>query len=153
MDGSKPFGTVHGERAPGDPHQHVHYYQDGLPFDAGRLLLAEMIEGDERLTALAAKKLARQAKQPVTVAAASIDGDDGDNPQDIDDDETAEDDTNLEMWLTGEAKYIFANVRNAIAARYQKRVISIADAVMFLVGEQKVVPADKLAPQYRTFID
>jgi hypothetical protein len=83
MDGSKYFSTVHGERPPGDPLQHVHFYQDGLPFDAGRLLLTEMIEGDERLKALAAKKLSRQKKQVVAVVDADIDSVDGDHsPQD-----------------------------------------------------------------------
>lgn len=149
MDGGKPFSTVHGDRPPGDPHQHVHYYQDGLPFSASRVLLADMIAGDERLVALAAKKLSRQKKQIATV----IPDDDGASPQDIPDDEDDEDDDdgdiNIEMWLTGEAKYIFAKIRAVVADRYKKRVNSIQDAVMFLAGEQQIVPVERLCPAFK----
>jgi hypothetical protein len=153
MDGSKYFSTVHGERPPGDPLQHVHFYQDGLPFDAGRLLLTEMIEGDERLKALAAKKLSRQKKQVVAVVDADIDSVDGDHsPQDQSDDED-DSDINLELWLTGEAKYDFKEVRAAIADRYQKRgVNSTRDAVEFLVSEQKIVPVERLCAGFQLLL-
>jgi hypothetical protein len=152
MDGSKYFSTVHGERPPGDPLQHVHFYQDGLPFDAGRLLLTEMIENDERLKALAAKKLSRQKKQVVAVVETDDDGDH--TPQDVDDDEDDNDsDVNLEMWLTGDVKYIFAKIRATIADRYQKRGInSIDNAVVFLVIEQKVVPVERLCAEFKEII-
>lgn len=151
MDGSKPFATVHGERPPGDPHQHVHFYQDKLPFNAQRILIDAMIADDPALKALAAKKIARQAKQKVLPA--EIADETGDNPIDIEDDEDDDvsGDVNLEAWLTG-TKYHFFAVRNAIAERYKKRVSTIADAVMFLCGEQNVVPIDKLAPSYRGFM-
>jgi hypothetical protein len=154
MDGSKYFSTVHGERPPGDPLQHVHFYQDGLPFDAGRLLLTEMIENDERLKALAAKKLSRQPKQKAVEIV--DDGDDGDHtPQDQPDDEDdGKSDVNLEMWLTGDAKYDFnKHIRGAIADRYQRRGInSVLNAVEFLVNEQKIVPVERLCPGFQLLL-
>jgi hypothetical protein len=153
MDGSKYFSTVHGERPPGDPLQHVHFYQDGLPFDAGRVLLADMIKDDERLKALAAKKLSRQPKQKA-VEIVDDDDDDDHTPQDQPDDEDDGDgDVNLEMWLTGDVKYIFAKIRATIADRYQKRGInSIDNAVVFLVIEQKVVPVERLCAEFKEII-
>lgn len=146
MDGGKYFSTVHGERTP--PNQHVHFYQDGLPFSADRVLLPDLIEGNEALMALAAKKLSRQKRQ-VAVAVPAME-DDGDNPQDVPDDEEDDDgDVNLEMWLTGEAKYIFAKIRATVADRYKMRVKGIEDAVLFLAGDQKIVPFDKLCPAFQ----
>lgn len=149
MDGGKYFSTVHGERPPGDPHQDVHYMQDGLPFDANRVLISRMIEGDERLVALAAKKLSRQKRQVAAVVPAE---DTTIVPQDAPDDEDEDDgpaDVNLEMWLTGEAKYIFAQIRATIADRYQKRGINSVDGAVEFLVEQGVVPVDRLCPAFQ----
>lgn len=153
MDGGKYFSTVHGERAPDDPLKDVHFYQDGLPFSASRVLLSDIIEGDARLMALAAKKLSRQKRQ----VAAVVPDDDTDytppDAPDLEDEDDGDADINLEMWLTGEAKYIFAKIRATIADRYQKRgVNSIENAVEFLVNEQRVVPPERLSPQFQAMM-
>jgi hypothetical protein len=156
MDGGKVFSTIHGERPPGDPHQHVHFYQDGLPFGADRKLLAAMIEGDDRLVSLATKKLARQKRQTASVPAVGLEQTDftpPDVPDDEEDDDDDDNDINLEMWLTGEAKYIFGKIRATIADRYKKRGINnIENAVDFLVNEQRIVPPDRLSPTFQAML-
>lgn len=69
MDRSRDFSTVHGERGPDDRHSAVHYYQDGLPYDAEGLCLddhPEMTAGGklgDKKRALFAKKLAVAIKR------------------------------------------------------------------------------------------
>jgi len=52
---------------------------------------------------------------------------------------------NLELWLTGEQKYLFDQVQAAIRARYSRSVNTAVDAVDFLVLEQSLVDIDKVS--------
>ncbi|MGA2129819.1 MAG: hypothetical protein ABSG76_27115 [Xanthobacteraceae bacterium] len=124
LDRSKPFGTVHGDLKDG-----VHFWQDGLPFDAQGKLAGASLTDEQRVRAeRLARKSARLAPRQAAAAGAV-------------DEEQAPDagDVNLEAWLRGDAKYLYDAVRTAIRGRYQKDCPSIGDAVEFLVFEVKLV--------------
>jgi len=59
----------------------------------------------------------------------------------------------LDYWLRGERKYLWPEVSNRIGALYKKRVISIKDAVDFLVNDQRVVPRDDVAREFKKHLD
>lgn len=156
MDRSRDYSTVHGDRGPGDPHRHVHFYQNGLPFNAQGILVIdhpemteESPEGEKRRAA--AEKLIRRAMKHQ----AKAEPDDADRADVTDDDGDEDDDNggivNLEEWITGRQQYPWAEVGNAIAARYSKRVVSQPEAVVFLV-EEKLVPANQVAKRFQKFL-
>jgi hypothetical protein len=127
LDRSKPFGTVHGE-----PKDGVHFWQDGLPFDAqGKLALATLTDEQRLRAERLARKSARLAPRRAAAAAAVEAADQEQAP--------AAGDVNLEAWLRGDAKYLYDAVRTAIRGRYQKDCPSIGDAVEFLVLEVQLV--------------
>ena len=153
MDRSKPFGTVHGERLPGDVHQNTHFFQDGMPFDAGGLLVYEAIE-DPKIKALADRKL---KKLPAAKPEADGDGaDDDDRDNDAGGDSTppvsaptSPDDVNLEAWLRGEASYPWFAITKAVRERHSNNISKQAEMVEFLVRDLKIVPEDQVAADLR----
>jgi hypothetical protein len=163
MDRSKAFATVNGERAPNDPHAKVYFFQDGLPFDAHGNYVDGLVT-EPKLLALAERKLKKLAKASAPKDPAAIagepDGLPGDQGDDDDGDESDEDrgpspsdpqdgDLNLQLWLMGQAQYQWFSVAAAISKRYGKRITSVTDAVLFLVGEEKLVSGDQLAPHFK----
>ena len=162
MDKSRSYSEVHGTRGPGDPHQNVHFYQDGLPYDAQGFLLLDHpeLKGDSKEAVkkreIAAKKVKRamadHSRKKVAVQAEGG----PDMPRgidDVDDDEDVEEqaEVNLAEWLAGRQQVEWNDVSQAIAGRFKKRVASIADAVIFLV-EERVLPVDAVAKKYRKFL-
>lgn len=156
MDKSKYFSTVHGERAAGDPHAKIHFYQDGLPFDGEGLLLVDLVPDDKReLVDRRLKKLAATVQKPVpepvrTAPVADPESDDGDDDADNQGDDAATQnitpgDVNLESWLRGEANYVWFSIPAAIRQRFSKNVSNKTDAVTYLVEEEKVVTPDQLS--------
>jgi hypothetical protein len=153
MDRSKPFATVHGERSPGDVHQNIHFFQDGMPFDAGGLLVYEAIE-DPKIKALADRKL---KKLPAAKPEADGDGaDDDDRDNDAGGDSappvstpTSPDDVNLEAWLRGEASYPWFAITKAVRERHSNNISKQAEMVEFLVRDLKIVPEDQVAADLR----
>lgn len=162
MDKSRPHGSVFGARAPGDPHQDVHFYQDGLPFDAQGFLILEHpdYEGNSpeaRKRRDTAEKMMKRAisAHEKRVAAATAEGG-PDMPRgidDVDDDEEGngeQEPINLDSWLRGHQNLEWNDVTQAIAQRYKKRVASVADAVPFLM-EEMGVPAAEVAKKFRKY--
>lgn len=149
IDRSRPYGEVHGERSPDDPHAPVFFFQDGLPFDAQGVLVYDAIH-DEKIRAIADKKLKKLAGK----AAVAEPVDDGDGDDDDDDSEdtgggksppVTPGDVNLESWLRGEANYHWATIAKTIRERYHQNISKQADAVAFLVYDEKVIPEDQVA--------
>jgi hypothetical protein len=150
MDRSRAHGTVHGERVAGDPHAGVHFYQDGLPFNAQGELVADHpdITGDpakqmkvERLQAKALKLLAKLKER----------ASDEDEEDDEDDEDKDQAPINLEAWARGEQELEWQMVTNAIAQRFGVRVKDKRGAVERLIEERVVAPAD-LSPKHRKLI-
>lgn len=162
MDKSRSFSEVHGTRGPGDPHQHVHFYQEGLPYDAQGFLILDHheLKGDSKEAIkkreLATKKVKRaMADYSRKKAAAQAEGG-PEMPRGIDDADDEEGDgeapeINLAEWAAGRQAVEWNDVSNAIAGRFKKRVASIADAIIFLV-EEGVLPMDAVARKYRKFL-
>jgi hypothetical protein len=161
MDRGRDHATVHGERGPGDPHAAVHFYQDGLPFDAQGFLIADHVDlqGDDpkskALRELANRKLKKASERravEATTEAPSGTGDDGDDGQNEGDDGNNDKSVNLEAWLRGEEDYMWHLVTQAIAARFKRRVQNLPDAVTFLVQE-KVAPANQVAKKFQKHLE
>jgi hypothetical protein len=167
MDKSRSFSTIHGVRGPGDPHQNVHFAQDGLYYDAQGHLVIEHpdYEGDsphhEKLRRALAKKIERHMRDAGKRHAAAIQEGGPDMPRgidDLDDDEAAEGDgdelepINLTEWAAGRQQVEWNDITQAIAQRFKKRIASIADAIPFLVTEG-VVPRDQVAKKYKRYLD
>jgi hypothetical protein len=150
MDKSRPFGTVHGERAPGDKHQFAHFQQDGIYYDAHGLHLEELVE-DDKTRALVERRLKRQAKAAPKEKAA--DAGDSDNDEDLDPASNgagsdSSDDVNLEAWLRGEAQYHWFRITKLVRERYHQNITKLIDMIEFLVEDEKVITVSELAPEY-----
>jgi len=143
LDRSRPFATVHGERAPGDPHQSVHFAQDGIHFDAQGLHLDDLIE-DEKVRALVDKRLKRQIKAaPAAETAESTDAsDDADETEQSGSDPAG--DVNLDAWLRGDAKYPWFAITKAVRERYHQNLTRLVDVLEFLVFDLKVITEAEL---------
>lgn len=154
MDKSRTHATVHGERAPGDPHQKVHFYQDGLPFDAEGLLIPGLVPEDKK--AFVERRLKKQGggnPEASSAAAEPVGGGAGDNQDDDREDgesTNSNPEVNLEAWLRGEVRYQWFQVAAAIRKRFAKNVSNQADAILYLVTEENVVRADQLAPAFQS---
>jgi hypothetical protein len=124
LDRSRYFSTCHGEIT-----DHVFYRQDTLPFDGAGHLVEKALDA-------AGQKLV--AKRRAELAARGTDGEG----------ETAKVDpntVNLEQWLRREVKYPFHVIQNVMRERHHKTVANFAQAVDFLVFEQKIIPEDQVA--------
>src|SRR5262249_19979800 len=143
LDKSRYFSTIHGQRVPDDPHQHSHFLQDGIHFDAEGLHLDHLVD-DEKTRALVDRRLKRQVKAAPKAddAGGSVDDDDVNDQGGGQSDEV-----NLEAWLRGTAKYPWFNVTKAVRDRYSSNITKQVDMVDFLVNEAKLVPIDEVDEQ------
>jgi hypothetical protein len=174
LDRSKPFSTSHGECAPDDPAYRVRFWQGQrvkndkhqwemvlLPFDArdelvpddGKTAPFEGIADDKKVmhqplyTAMMRKLLklktekavaAAQAPAPELEESAEADGSESGGQTD------ASDDVNFGAWLRGEAKYQPHVLRAAAKTRFSKNYATIAEMVIDLVLDEKVVPESQV---------
>lgn len=155
IDKSKAFSTVHGERTPGDPHANIHFYQDGLPYNAQGFYvdgkLDDTSDPEGKLRALVERRLRKLEGQSLPadadaelkdqIAAANAPGGKGGG-----------DDVNLEAWARGEAQYIFGEVRSAIKKRFGLNVKDAKAAVECLALDEKIVPEEALAPDFKKIL-
>src|SRR6266403_1634016 len=144
MDRSRPFGTVHGERLPGDKSATAHFTQDGICFDAQGLHIDDLVE-DEKVRALVDRKLKKAAK-PAGDAGGSDETDDDPGETKAPGSDSAPDDVNLEAWLRGEAKYPWFAITKRVRERYSQNISKQIDMIEFLVMDEKVIPLDQLDP-------
>jgi hypothetical protein len=148
MDKSRTFATVHGDRLAGDTHQNVHFYQDGLPFDAKGMLVADHPEvvSNDKLMALVERKMkkAQKAAPVENLTAPAGDGDDDEVDGDSDDGDKAgaDEPINLSSWARGEQKLEWQLVTNAIGQRFSVRVGSKLHAIELLLKEGIVTKGD-----------
>lgn len=151
MDKSRTFSTIHGDRLEGDVHQHVHFYQDGLPFDARGVLIPDHpdVAKSKKLQELVERKMKKAAQaKPVArkPAADELPGDDEDDA-DREEGEGDEEDGDLEPinltdWAKGLQRLEWQLVTNAIAQRFHVRVGSKLAAIELLLKESVVSKGD-----------
>lgn len=158
IDRGRYHSTVHGERTPDDPHVDVHFYQDGIPFDAHGNhvdgLLDEKNDKGGKIRALLERRLQKQAKAMAPRSAEEGEGDDDDI--DVAGGGAAGDtasDVNLEMWLRGQAQYEFFKVKKAVRDRFHQNFSSAASIVEHLVLEEKIIAVSELAPNLKAALD
>lgn len=156
LDRGRDFSSVHGERAPGDRHATVHFYQDLLPFDAQGFLLMDHPDVTEnpKLVALVERKLKKLEKTKPVAAEDDTDAlsdDDNDVDGDDDEDDDVQEPVNLEMWARGEAEYPWQEISNAIAIRFKRRVPSKQAAIEFLI-EERVVSIGALSKSHQKLV-
>lgn len=147
LDKSRAFSTVHGDRPPGDPHAHVFFYQNELPYGADECLLPDHAEvvGNPKLKELSERLIKRAIKaskgKPSTLAnsgGAAIPGEEGG--------------ITLSAWARGEQEVPWQDLVNAISQRFSVRVGSKLHAIELLIEEQ-VVTIDDLSPDHKSIID
>ena len=166
MDKSRSFNTIHGERAPGDPLAGVMFRQDGIPCDAQGFFLfdhPDMLvpgpDGDKRRK-MADKHIKRAIAQALKNPPKPVKADDD---EDLDDDEAEDEDAededdgllpavNLSAWLRGEQEVEWNDVSQEIARTYKKRVAKEADAVEFLVEQERIVSKGELRKKFQKFV-
>lgn len=141
LDRSKAFSTVHGERTPGDPHYGVHFFQDGLPFNAGGELMMDKVPSE--LRELAARKVEKVKAQMASTKGAAGDGGastSGGPPM------GDPNDVNLEAYLRGRMQYQWFAIVAAVRNRYHTTKQGKKDLIAFLVEEIKLIPRGEVAP-------
>lgn len=158
LDPSKPFSEVRGDRLPNDPHYHVAFIQDTLPFDVDNVLVPDdgkrepwttIIDKEtivhsplytDAMRAKVARKLERLAKGLPAIEEAA------------EEEEEEEDDVNLAMWLRGEVEYqdqeLYAAAKKRYSVNYSKR----AQLVVDLVYDHKLVAEDDVAAALRPLL-
>lgn len=156
MDSTRAFSTVHGERAPDDPHAGIHFYQDGLPFGADEVYVEDRLDDkndrDGKLRAMVERRL-RKLEGMQTSADAEAEAAAGDPPMPGAKANASEaDDVNLVAWARGEAQYLFGTVRDAIRKRYSQVVKDQRGAVECLLDEKAVTEA-QLSPAFKQLLN
>lgn len=153
LDRSRHYSTVHGERSPDDPIAGVHFFQDGLPFDAQEVFVDGFLDDANdkggKARALVERRL-RKLQGQATVADAEAEEIAGDPPLPGQKKEDGND-LNLVAWARGDAQYLFALVRDAIANRYSQKVKDQRGAVECLLDEKVVTEAD-LSPTFKQLL-
>jgi hypothetical protein len=156
MDKSRDFATCHGERTPGNSHVGVHFYQNGLPFDAQGVMVADHpdFEPESEKPSKQAILLRERAEKLMAKAIKSAKPKvEGEAAEDGNDDSGASDGpANLETWARGETRVQWNEVTQAIAKRFHVRVSSKAAAIELLVQERVVAIGD-LSDEHRKLLD
>lgn len=149
LDRSRHYGTIHGERPPGDRHQLAHFTQDGITFDSQGFHLDDLIE-DDKVRALVDRRLKRAGAPK-----AEADDAGGSDDDDIDDpapkgagSQSQSSDVNLEAWLRGEEKYQWFLVTKTVRERYSQNLSKMIDMLEFLIEDEKVIPFSDLSPEF-----
>lgn len=156
MDKSKRFSEVRGERRPNDPHYGVHFMQNGLPFDAGGILMRDdgktkpweeldpdgkkvehhplyspdMREKVERMKARMQKNAPAQEPEEVN------------EHSDQEEREAAADEVNIESWLRGEIEYEPWMLYAAVKKRFSRNHTKLRDLVVDMVEDERLVPEE-----------
>lgn len=148
LDRSRYHATIHGERAPGDPHQQAHFKQDGIYFDSHGLHLDHLL--DSKTRAVVENRLKKQGKAaPGDDADGASENSGGDANTGGAGAASSGAEVNLESWLRGEAKYDWFAITKAVRERYHANLTKQVDVIEFLVFDHKVVTEEQLAPDLR----
>lgn len=173
LDESRPFSTIHGERNPGDPHYHVHAFQDGLPFDAKGVLVpddgkveswTEALEREDGTTKIVRHQplytasmratLEKRMKKLVSSKRVVARKPGVADPDGVDEHlEFGADEVNLISWLKGEIEYTPNEVYAAVKKRYGTSYARLREVVAELVDDQKLVPDADVSPRLLALIN
>ncbi len=135
FDKSKPYGELH----PIDPNDGAAYKQPPTPNGVYYKMDGARVYRDTDPKPAAPAKTAATGtvtQMPDDVQTSETEGPDA-VPEVVD---VIEGDVNISAWVAGLASYRFAQVRQAISARYAKEVTDEAEARDFLAGEGIVKP-------------
>lgn len=162
VDRTRDHATIHGERGPDDPYRAAFFQQDGLFFDASGALIPELVpealkaKVEKKLRKLNGGKLPDETQQAAPAGENAPEGDDtgkdGEDETNDDDDNPLSDEVNLDSWLTGNTNYPWFAVAKAIRERFKKNVSSAADAVLFLVVDEKIVAPEDIADKFKAYL-
>jgi hypothetical protein len=147
LDRSRDFSTVHGERAPGDPHHAVCSVQDGLPFDSQDKLLIDHPDANTEKAKIAVKRLLDRARKRAEREAAKLAEEEPEEDEELD----AEDDggvIDLKAWAMGQKQYRWQLVSDAIVLKFGKRITAKRDALETLVANG-IVQTGQISPELR----
>jgi hypothetical protein len=152
LDKSRSYGEHH------PPENGAFYQQDGYNFDHEGYLVDDLLTDaqKERLKKLPPPKSGggkppKPAKQQAAPPSEGGEGGGGEPGGEGEGGDNA--DLNLTLWLKGEAEYDFADVQKAVKTRYHAWKTSKRDLVNFLVTDEKLVPYDEVAEEFREMID
>lgn len=146
LDRSRPHGTIHGERPPGDRHQQAHFTQDGITFDSQGFHIDELIE-DDKVRALVDRRLKKQGAPKADDDDAGSDNAETDPPP-TGGGSPASTDVNLEAWLRGEEKYQWFTITKTVRERFSNNITKATEMIEFLIYDQKIIPEADLAPEF-----
>src|SRR6202035_179766 len=169
LDTSRHYSEVHGDRQPSDPHYHVHYFQDGLPFDGAGILVQDDgkrepwivgLETDEGkiinvkhhplytdvMREKVQKKIDRINRFKSGAVASKEDPEDENRD---DDDKPSIDEVDFGAWLRGEMDYETFILFPAWAKRKRRKHTKLRDLVEDLVRDERIIPVEEVSPRLR----
>lgn len=166
LDRTKPYGTIHGDRTPEDPHYRCHYWQRGLPFDAQGILVPD--DGKTQpWTAMGSdgkpivhqplynKDMRAEVERRIARMLRSQKDADAERTTQVPAEEPIDpaEDVNLESYLRGEVDYPFFQLKKACEARFHKKYNRLRTIIEDLVYEEKVIPESQVAPEILRKLD
>lgn len=168
LDESRNYSEVHGDRQPGDPHYHVHYFQDGLPFDGRGILVPDDgkrepwivgIETDDGkiinvkhqplYNDLMREKVQKKIDRINRFKSGAISTKEETDEDGADDDRPSIDEVDFGAWLRGEMDYETFILFPAWAKRKGRKHTKLRDLVEDLVRDERVVPEEEVTPRLR----
>lgn len=152
LDRSKPYGTVHGERGPDDPHYGVHFMQGGLPFDAQGVLVPDdgrkesypgIVDGKPLMHQPLYNKAMREALERRIGRILRLQKQaevEQRSEEPVEAPVDPSEDVNFESYLRGEADYPFFALKQAYERRFGKKQARLRSIIEDLVYEEKLIP-------------
>jgi len=157
LDESRPYSEVRGERAPDDPHYHVAYFQDGLPFNVNKVLVPEDtvrtapwestdVEGKKvlhrplyndntrKIVQRKIELLEKGQSERVVI----------DEHSDSSMQEAASQEVNFSSWLRGEIDYQWWQLKAAAKVRFHKNYTNRSELIFDAVYDERVIPENQV---------
>lgn len=149
LDRSRPFGTVHGEMK-GNSGRALAFEQDGFPFGADGEVILELCNDEQRARIEQGSKKAKPSASPTPAKAQTGAAKAASKKQKQQTAKPAQAEANgaeplnLEQFLRGQVRAQPFAVIQAVRDRYHKVASSVREAVIYLVEEEGLVPADQV---------
>jgi hypothetical protein len=168
LDKSRYYSETHGDRQPGDPHYHVHYTQDGLPFDGSGILVPDDgkrepwivgLETDEGkiinvkhhplYTDAMREKVNKRIDRITKFKSGAVSKIETDDEEDRVDEKPSVDEVDFGAWLRGEMDYETFILFPAWAKRKGRKHTKLRDLVEDLVRDERIIPEEEVSPRLR----
>lgn len=136
LDRSQDFGTIWSATG----HHKAAFFQKGRHYDAqGDRIVLDGDKENEAVSDAIEKKRRTEHASRLRAQAAAVEA--GEDPDAVTGDEEA-DGVNLALWGSGQAKYRFGAVREAIQARFSRSLHTEHEAREFLVEQGVITSSD-----------